>query len=86
MHMANNAVELWLEIDDTNQRALTIPLKTCLQFADFPLTWLCHLGFTICGSESHISNTPKGQQIADYRLNAPVIQPGILYIKRARLT
>jgi hypothetical protein len=65
--MANNAVESGWRFDNTNRRALTIPLDTCTRFAIFPLTWLCHLGFTICGSEGHISDTPNGQEIADYR-------------------
>jgi hypothetical protein len=71
-------VEVWLEFDNTNHRALTIPLQTCTHFAIFPLTWLRHLGFTICGSQGHISDTPNGQAIANYR-PTPVIQPGIYY-------
>jgi len=78
--MANNTVEVWLEVDNTNRCALTIPLETCTHFAVFPLTWLCHIGFTICGTEGYISDTPNGQAI-DYRPgpNAPVIQAGIYY-------
>lgn len=30
--MANNTVEVWLEIDNTNRRVLTIPLGTCTLF------------------------------------------------------
>jgi len=79
--MANNAVQLWLEIDNTYHRALTIPLNTCTRFAIYPLTWLSYLGFAICGREGHISDTQNGQEIPDYRpdLNGPVIQPGIYY-------
>lgn len=76
--MANNVVELWLKINNTNHRALTIPLNTCTQFAVSPLTWLCRFGFTICGSKGHISNRPNRRQIADYPPD-PVIQPGIYY-------
>lgn len=66
-----------MEFDNANHRALTIPLQTCTHFAIFPLTWLCHLEFTICGSQGHISDTPNGQAI-NYR-PTPVIQPGIYY-------
>jgi hypothetical protein len=76
--MANNMVEVWLEIDNTYRRALTIPFGTCTHFAFFPLAWLCHLGFTICGTVGHISDTQNGQEI-DCRPNAPVIQAGIYY-------
>ena len=77
--MANNAVQLWLKIDNTNHHALTIPLDTCTRFANYPLTWLSYLGFAICGSDKgHISDTPNGQEIPNYRPD-PVIRPGIYY-------
>lgn len=77
---ANNTVELWLAFDDAYQRALTIPLDTCTNFAQFPLPWLSYLGFTVCGREGHISNSANGPKIA-YRPTepTPVITPGIYY-------
>lgn len=73
-----------MAVDNTSQRALTIPITTCLRFSVFPLTWLCYLGFTICGREGHISDSPDGSEIT-YRPTGPpdneppVIQPGVYY-------
>jgi hypothetical protein len=78
-------VELWLAVDNTYQRALTIPFGTTLRFSLFPLTWLRLLGFTICGRQGYISNTANGPEIDTYRPTGPpdnqppVIQPGIYY-------
>jgi len=75
--MADN-VEVWLELDNTQHRALSIPMDTCMQFAISPLAWLSYLGFTICGSEGHIANTPYGEQL-EYHPVGVQVHPGIYY-------
>ena len=69
-------MELWLAVDNTYHRAMSIPLDTYPRFSIFPLTWLAYLGFAICGREGYISNSPAGPAI-DHRPDET--QPGIYY-------
>ena len=48
-------VELRMPIDGTYQPVLSIPVGMCQLFSLHPLTWLRYLGFTIYGTEGHIS-------------------------------
>jgi hypothetical protein len=73
--MAEN-VELWIKFDDTYQLALSIPVDACQRFSLHPLTWLRYVGFTIYGSEGHISLLPDGPVVDYYQAT---IQPGIYH-------
>jgi hypothetical protein len=69
-------VELQVTIDGIYQPALSIPVDKCQLFSLHPLTWLRYLGFTIYGTEGHISTAPGGPEVDYYQAN---IQPSIYY-------
>ena len=62
--MAAN-VDLWVPMDGLHHHALSIPIDTCHRFSVHPLTWLRYLGYTIHGSEGHISALLDGPEV-DY--------------------
>jgi hypothetical protein len=59
--------ELRMPIDGIYQSALPIPVEACQRFSVHPLTWLRYLGFTIHGTEGHISTAP-GREVDYYKL------------------
>ncbi|KAF8322879.1 hypothetical protein F5887DRAFT_1166089 [Amanita rubescens] len=69
-------VELRMLIDGIYQPALSIPVDKCQLFSLHPLTWLRYLGFTIYGTEGHISTAPGGQEVDYYQAD---MKPGIYY-------
>src|SRR5436853_368202 len=70
------AANLWMPFDGTYQHALSIPVDICHLFSLNPLTWLRYVGFTIYGSEGHISRSPGGPNVDYYQDN---IQSGNYY-------
>jgi len=66
------SVELWMSFDDTYHHALSIPVDTCQRFAVYPLTWLRYVGYTIYGSEGHISTSPDGPEVEYYQADIPL--------------
>ena len=60
--MAAN-LELWIRVHNSYEHALSIPIDECQRFSVHPPTWLRYLGFTICGTEGHISRSQGGTEI-----------------------
>jgi len=73
--MATNVV-LWLQFENVYQPALSIPVERCHSYSLRPLSWLRYLGYTIYGSEGHISTSCGGVEV-DY--NQGTIQSGNYY-------
>jgi hypothetical protein len=69
-------VELQMQIDGEYQPALSIPVETCQRFSVHPLSWLRYVGFTIYGTEGHISRSIIGP-VVQYSLVD--IQAGVYY-------
>ena len=70
-------VELQMPIDGEYQPALSIPVETCQRFSVHPLRWLRYVGFTIYGTEGHISRSAAGPQVVRY--SEVDIQAGVYY-------
>jgi hypothetical protein len=68
----NGQVELWFRFKNKYRRALSIPLNRPDDFAVFPLAWLSHVAYTICGTVGHLSLTPNGP---DFNCHTTTIQP-----------
>jgi hypothetical protein len=73
--MATN-VMLWLQFENVYQPALSIPVDECRVYSFRPLSWLRYLGFTIYGSQGHISTSAGGLEV-DYHQDT--IQAGNYY-------
>ena len=69
-------VELQMPIDGEYQPALSMPVKMCQRFSVRPLSWLRYVGFTIYGTEGHISRSAAGPAV---RCSEVDIQAGIYY-------
>lgn len=69
-------VELQMPIDGQYHPALSIPVEACRRFSVHPLKWLQFVGFTIYGTEGHISRTTELQVVRYSNTN---IDPCIYY-------
>ena len=70
-------VELRMPIDGEYQPALSIPVETCQRFSVYPLKWLRYVGFTIYGTEGHISRSTAAVPVVQY--SEVDIQAGVYY-------
>lgn len=69
-------IELQMPIDGEYQPALSIPVETCQRFSVHPLSWLRYVGFTIYGTEGHISQSTTGPVVQYSEVD---IEAGIYY-------